>query len=136
MSSSTTLVPSHYSDETRKQLFLDVIKLIQILLISLFDLLSPPTRRDPQKYHTSILSGHGWVLELITGHPDRIRCELGLQKEDFLALVAEFRDLGHQDSCRVTLKEQIAIFLYMCVTGLTIRHVGERFQRSSDTISR
>ena len=50
-------------------------------------------------------------------------------------LVAEFCDLGHQDSCRVTLEEQITIFLYMCVTGLTVRHIGKGFQHSSDTIS-
>ncbi|KIK28078.1 hypothetical protein PISMIDRAFT_92177, partial [Pisolithus microcarpus 441] len=26
--------------------------------------------------------------------------------------------------------------MYTCVTGLTIRHVAERFQRSNDTVSR
>jgi hypothetical protein len=29
-----------------------------------------------------------------------------------------------------------AIFLYMCVTGLSVHHVGERFQRSNKTISK
>ncbi|KIO14450.1 hypothetical protein M404DRAFT_90975, partial [Pisolithus tinctorius Marx 270] len=43
---------------------------------------------------------------------------------------------GHKNSKFVTLEEQLTIFLYTCVTGLTIRHVGERFQRSNDTISR
>jgi hypothetical protein len=33
---------------------------------------------EKQPYHTSILSGIGWVKELLTGHPDRIQCELGV----------------------------------------------------------
>ncbi|KAK0440669.1 uncharacterized protein EV420DRAFT_1249896, partial [Desarmillaria tabescens] len=36
----------------------------------------------------------------------------------------------------VFLEEQVAIFLYMCVTGLSVRHVGERFQRSNETIAK
>jgi hypothetical protein len=34
------------------------------------------------------------------------------------------------------LEEQLAIFLYACVTGLSVRHLGEHFQRSNDTISK
>jgi hypothetical protein len=54
----------------------------------------------------------------------------------FEGLIIELRAFGHTDSRYVSLEEQLAIFLYSCVTGLTIRHVGERFQRSNDTISR
>ncbi|KAJ7081525.1 hypothetical protein C8R44DRAFT_527075, partial [Mycena epipterygia] len=43
---------------------------------------------------------------------------------------------GLTHSKHVTLEEQVAIFLYTCVTGLSIRHVGERFQRSNETISK
>ena len=66
--------------------------LLRILLESLLNLLisATPSHCNPQKYHTLILSGHAWVLELTTGHPDRIHCELGLCREFFLALVAEF----------------------------------------------
>lgn len=124
--------------EIRQALINYTLTLLQILLISLVDLTKHqnPPRKQPIPYHTSILSGHQWVLELISGHPDRIRCELGMRKEVFLQLVLELRQAGHQDSRRVMLEEQIAIFIYTCVTGLTMRHVGERFQRSSDTISR
>ncbi|KIM64947.1 hypothetical protein SCLCIDRAFT_1164605, partial [Scleroderma citrinum Foug A] len=41
----------------------------------------------------------------------------------------------HQASTHISLEEQLAIFLYICVTGLPIRHIGERFQRSNDMIS-
>ena len=44
--------------------------------------------------------------------------------------------MGHTPSRYVSLEEQLAIFLYTSVTGLTTRHVGERFQRSNATISK
>jgi hypothetical protein len=45
--------------------------------------------------------------------------------------------MGYGDSRNgVTLEEQLAIFLYMCVTGLNARHTGERFQQSNETIAR
>jgi DNA-binding NarL/FixJ family response regulator len=87
-------------------------------------------------YHTSILSGEGWVKELLNGHPERIRMELGTHRFIFDILVAELQAAGYTHSKHVKIEEQLAIFLYICVTGLTIRHVAERFQRSNDTISK
>jgi len=87
-------------------------------------------------YHTSALTGEMWVLELINGHPERIRNELGVHKHVFLSLCSDLRRYGHQDSKHVMLEEQLAIFLYTCVTGLSIRHVSERFQRTTETTSR
>jgi hypothetical protein len=89
-----------------------------------------------QPYHTSILSGEGWVQELLNGHPKRIQCELGVTKEVFLELIHELQSMGHTQSRYVSLEEQLAIFLYTSVTGLSVRHVGERFQRSNATISK
>ena len=86
-----------------------------------------------EPYHTSILSGYAWVQELLHGHPERIRTELGVHKD---ALIRELRSMGHGDTRYVTLEEQLAIFLYTSVTGLSIRHVGERFQRANRTISK
>jgi hypothetical protein len=91
---------------------------------------------DKTPYHTSALSGEDWVRELINGHPGRIRCELGVHKHIFQALISYLENIGHTHSRYVTLEEQLSIFLYKCVTGLSVRHVGERFQRSNDTISR
>lgn len=90
----------------------------------------------PIPYHTSALSGQAWVLELLAGHPDRIRCELGVSVEVFHDLITHLQDLGYTRTRYVSLEEQLAIFLYMSVTGLTIRHVGERFQRANETISK
>jgi hypothetical protein len=90
---------------------------------------------DKIPYHTSILSGEGWVQELITGHPERMRTELGMRPHVFSLLIEELYGTGMRRSKFLSLEEQLAIFLYMSVTGLSIRHVAERFQHSNATIS-
>ena len=107
--------------------------IVSIIVSATANILQSLYVREP--YHTSALSGEAWLLELLCGHPKRIHTELGVSLEVFSNLVQELRDIGYQNSRNVSLEEQLAIFLYMCVTGLTIRHVGERFQRSNETIS-
>src|ERR1700678_2098992 len=107
---------------------------LSLILPTLTRLIHRYYMKEP--YHTLILSGYAWLQELLHGHPERIRTELGVHKEIFLALVAELQSMGHGNSRYVTLDEQLAIFLYMSVTGLSIRHVGERFQRANGTISK
>ncbi|KAI0686915.1 hypothetical protein C8T65DRAFT_590667, partial [Cerioporus squamosus] len=58
-----------------------------------------------QPYHTSKLSGHVWVQELIHGHPDRIRNELGMRLHVFLAFVSELRKHGLKDTRYITVEE-------------------------------
>jgi hypothetical protein len=111
-----------------------VVIFLNVVIAATAAVLSLPS--PPEPYHTSILTGQGWVLELLSGHRKRIRCELGVHRHVFLQLIDELRQMGYTDSRYVSLEEQLAIFLYMLVTGLTIRHVGERFQRSNDTISK
>ena len=67
-------------------------------------------------YHTSVLSGYGWVMELLNGHPEHIRSELGVHKHVFLKLIEELRLMGYSNERDVTLEEKLAIFLYACVT--------------------
>jgi hypothetical protein len=86
-------------------------------------------------YHTSALSGKNWVLELINGHPECIRCELRVHTHVFWAPIAYLKNMGYTHSQIVTLKDHLAIFLYKCVTRLSVWHVGEWFQHSNDTIS-
>ena len=106
-----------------------IITATAVLVDSLFTQVKEP-------YHTSILTGEGWIMELLSGHPNCIRCELGVSHNLFSALISDLRGMGHVNLKYVSLEEQLGIFLYMSVTGLTIRHVGERFQRSNETISR
>ena len=101
---------------------------------TVIELVTPLIDRTP--YHTSILSGEAWVQELLTGHPGRIRNELGVYRQTFLALVQTLQDAGIRSSRHVTIEEQAAIFLYTAVTGLSSTHVGERFQRSPSTIQK
>jgi hypothetical protein len=110
--------------------------IFSILITATHSVLESMYSKDPEPYHTSALSGQEWVIELLTGHPERIRCELGMHASVFVELISELRTIGHSDSKFVSLEEQLAIFLYTSVTGLSIRHVGERFQRSNETISR
>ena len=108
--------------------------LVSIILAATGAVLESVYSKEPEAYHTSVLTGDAWVIELLTGHPERIRCELGVHCHVFVKLVSVLRNMGHSSSRFVSLEEQLAIFLYSCVTGLTIRHVGEHFQRSNDTI--
>ena len=110
------------------------ITLLLTFIISAQAVLLLPNQRLP--YPTSILTGQGWVEELLDGHPECIHCELGMHKKTFLLLINELHQLGYSRSKYVSLEEQLAIFLYMCIMGLSIRHTGERFQHSNETISR
>jgi len=49
---------------------------LSIILTATAAVLQSIETREP--YHTSILTGEGWVMELLAGHTDRIRCELGV----------------------------------------------------------
>ena len=122
--------------EIRNRLTRLAFLITHIILSSVIAILSSVYTNQPEQYHTSILIGQGWVLELLTGHSERICCKLGLHRHVFLNLISELCEMGHADSRFVSLEEQLAIFLYCCVTGLTICHVGEHFQRSNETISK
>jgi hypothetical protein len=109
---------------------------ISIVVAAMQGVLQTVYPKDPQPYHTSALSGQDWVIKLMTGHPECIRCELGMHAGAFVELISQLHAMGHSDSKFVSLEEQLAIFLYTSVTGLSVRHVGERFQHSNETISK
>jgi hypothetical protein len=128
-------MPENVSDRCRllqKRFHNTMVLIISIVVTAMVSLVY----NTPEPYHTSLLTGQGWVLELLTGHPERIRCELGVHVHVFTLLINELRAMGLDNSKFVSLEEQLAIFLYACVTGLSIRHLGERFQRSNETISK
>jgi hypothetical protein len=111
-----------------------IIAMIQVVINATLLYAGPLYDKTP--YHTSALTGAAWVCELLNGHPERIRNELGVHKHVFEKLIKELQAAGLTATRQVTLDEQLAIFLYTCVTGLSIRHVGERFQRATSTVSR
>jgi len=87
-------------------------------------------------YHTSALTGTDWVCKLLNRHPECIHCELGVHKEVFHELISALKSGGLQSSRHVSLEEQLAIFMYTCVTGLSLHHVSERFQHTTETTSK
>ena len=95
------------------------------------------SRLDKIPQHTSILSGHDWIDELLTGHDGRFYNEMGMQKHVFYALISVLRrDVGLRDTRHVSDEEQLAIFLHYAHRGLSNQALQERFQRSPDTISK
>jgi hypothetical protein len=60
---------------------------INILLTATATLVQSVYTQEP--YHTSALTGEGWVIELICGHPDCIWTELGVSHHVFNALLSE-----------------------------------------------
>ena len=110
--------PSQPMLQLHRTILLAVTYQISLLLPTLMRLIARYHMKEP--YHTSILSGYAWVQELLHGHPERIRTELGVHKEVFHALITELQSMGHGDSKYVTIEEQLAIFLYTSVTGLSI----------------
>ena len=120
---SETLAQRAQRQHERNQNTLNTVLLIMMQLISvimpmLIDMLRPFYQKQP--YHTSVLSGYGWVTELLNGHPEQIRTELGVHKHIFLKLVDKLRLMGHSDVRDVKLEEKLTIFLYAYVTGLSV----------------
>jgi len=90
----------------------------------------------PQPHHDSLYTGRDWIHDMQHGHPDRIFIAFGLRLHVFTKLLDVLRRIGLGDSRHIGLEEQLGLFLYTCVTGLTSRHVAERFQRSHTTVSK
>lgn len=106
-----------------------------LLLLLIEIAFSPKQHKTCISYHTSVLSVHQWVKKLLKSYLDYIHCELGMYKDIFLTLLEELYEMGHHDSKHITLEEQVAITLYMSVTDLTVYHIGECFQHSSNMIT-
>lgn len=128
----------HAELERRRRLFvLLTILIAQVTYYYRILFLSPQSERIP--HHTSILTGEGWMLELLSSHrdSDRMKISLGVGHDVFNALVQILAENGIQRSRRgISVEEQLGIFLHSCVTGLSSRHVGERFQHSPATITK
>jgi len=65
--------------QTQRHLQQYVALFLSIILSATTALLESYTTREP--YHTSILTGEGWVMQLLAGHPECICCELVLRRQ-------------------------------------------------------
>jgi hypothetical protein len=97
--------------QQREQTCTLLLQLLSLLLNSVIPTILQYIQQyyNKQPYHTSILRGHDWVQELLLGHPQRIRTELGMHKHVFLALIDQLHTMGHTHSKFITLEEQLVI---------------------------
>nr|QAA91981.1 transposase [Phalaenopsis equestris] len=86
---------------------------------------------------TSTQVGDRWAGELLRGHPTRFFNMFRMTQEIFHDLLNELRiNHGLHGSARTTPREVLAITLYVLSQNESIRGAMERFQHSSETISR
>ncbi|XP_020580980.1 uncharacterized protein LOC110025057 [Phalaenopsis equestris] len=86
---------------------------------------------------TSSNIGDKWIGELLNGHPISFANMFRMTKIIFLDLLSELRSLhGLRGSSRTTSREVLAITLYILAQNESVRGAMERFQHSSETISR
>ena len=64
--------------------------------------------------HTSIRTGHQYMLELINDHPDRLFNKIRMYRPCFEMLIQVLRQqTALQNSRFLTLEEQVMIFIYV-----------------------
>ncbi|XP_022038521.1 uncharacterized protein LOC110941203 [Helianthus annuus] len=86
---------------------------------------------------TSPQTGLAWMMEVLNGNPIRCVNAFRMHPNVFTKLCRELEsNYGLQSSDRMSTCEKVGIFLYTLALGLSNRDVGERFQRSGETISR
>ncbi|KAF7145998.1 hypothetical protein RHSIM_Rhsim04G0159800 [Rhododendron simsii] len=86
---------------------------------------------------TSALTGQAWVTELEEGNPKCMYQSFRMRKMNFFSLVYELEhNYGLQVSERISVAEQVAIFLWIMGQRANNRNAQERFQHSGETISR
>ena len=112
----------------------DIAFIVHAAVGSILAYCQPLYFKEP--YHMCPFKGYDWVQDLMAGHPGHIHHELGVHLHIFECLLHSLQKMNYSNSKYITLEGHLAIFLYGCVTGLSIRHLGKRFQCSNDTISK
>ena len=77
-----------------------------------------------------------WVNELLSEHLRHFWTELSVHWSTFILLIKAMQKLSLQSSHHVSIKQQVVIFLYISITGITYVHMGEHFQYSMSTITK
>jgi len=97
------------------------------------------SRFDHQPSHTSRLTGNDYLEELLQEetNPRRFQEIMRMSKPVFLKLCEWLAaNGGLYDGPEVTVKEQVAMFLWTVTRGASNSDVKERFQHSGQTVSR
>jgi hypothetical protein len=81
--------------------------------------------------------GREYLQELLQSSPKRIYDVLRMQKDTFLELCVWLEiNTELQSSQKISIQEQVAMFLWTLNYSSSNRQVKERFQHSGETISR
>jgi len=75
------------------------------------------------KRNDSALTGHQFMQEQLRGHPEVFYDNFGMHKHVFHRLLKALKEkTGFTDSKHVSAIEQLGIFLYAVITGLSVRN--------------
>ena len=86
---------------------------------------------------TSPQTGEVWMNEVLTGNPIRCVNAFRMHPAVFINLCGELESkYGLKSSDKMSVVEKLGVFIYILAVGVSNRDVGERFQRSGETISR
>ncbi|XP_031108447.1 uncharacterized protein LOC116012916, partial [Ipomoea triloba] len=95
------------------------------------------SRKAWLKYMHDTSKGQEWMREVLNGHP--IRCVNAFRMDSalFKQLCEDLYSKYELRSTRnMSIVEKVGIFIYTLAMGASNRDVGERFQRSGETINR
>ena len=71
-------------------------------------------RIDCMPMHTSVRTGHQYMLELLNEHPNRLFNKIYMYQPCFEMLIQVLRhQIGLQNTRYLTLEEQVLIFIYI-----------------------
>ena len=86
---------------------------------------------------TSCQTGKDWMREILNGHHIRCVNTFRMEQNTFIQLCEVLQSkYGLKPSKRMSIVEKVGIFVYTLAMGASNRDVGERFQRSGETVSR
>ena len=96
------------------------------------------SRLEKTPIHTSILPGANYLQEVLqSSSPHRVREALRMPLSTFQQLCTRLAVGGYlRDSARVSVEEQVAIFMRIVGKKSSNRDTQDRFQHSGQTISR
>ena len=86
---------------------------------------------------TSALTGHERMVEFLNGHYERMHNRFRMTTNYFMRLANMFEETGRlTHGCKVSVQEQVMIFLYVVAQNATCRTSREEWQHSTSTIRR
>ncbi|CAH9110733.1 unnamed protein product [Cuscuta epithymum] len=107
-----------------------------LLTIRLNSEYNPLRKVKPRPQRVSKLKGHEWVVEVLNGHPNTCYDLFRMDKHVFRSLCEELKRTATKDSKYLSVQEQLAIFLLIISHNGRQRYAADRFQHSTDTISK